>query len=318
MNIILLYLKSDDLVNLSLVDNFYYKITKKIILQKIMNNILYSKNNKKIINKIWNEELLKFSKFYNIKINNFDIIYNNYLNISNKYDNDIIKDLLRTFPKDNSFHKGNESYDKIFNILKAYSNYNNEIGYAQGMNFIVAKLTKFFKSEKKSFMYLDSLFNKLKMVNVIGVRNNLVKKMKIMQFLLEKLSPDTIQFLETRKINHEIFTASWFITLFSKNFKNNNILLIIWNFSIIFGWKFIFLFSVSVLIIFKDKYSGLDLYDFTQYMKNIFVFEYFKKKFNDIMKLTFYYMSQWKIIIKDIEKELIDETKYKKTKKQIL
>ena len=139
-----------------------------------------------------------------------------------------------------------------------------------------------------------------------------------MQFLLEKLSPDTIQFLETRKINHEIFTASWFITLFSKNFKNNNILLIIWNFSIIFGWKFIFLFSVSVVIIFKDKYSGLDLYDFTQYMKNIFVFEYFKKKFNDIMKLTFYYMSQWKIIIKDIEKELIDETKYKKTKKQIL
>ena len=72
------------------------------------------------------------------------------------------------------------------------------------------------------------------------------------------------------------------------------------------------------MIVFKDKYSGLDLYDFTQYMKNIFVFEYFKKKFNDIMKLTFYYMSQWKIIIKDIEKELIDETKYKKTKKQIL
>ena len=38
------------------------------------------------------------------------------------------------------------------------------------------------------------------------------------------------------------------------------------------------------------------------------------------MKLTFYYMSQWKIIIKDIEKELIDETKNKKnkTEKQIL
>ena len=316
MNIILLYLKSDDLVNLSLVDNFCYKITKKIILQKIMNNILYNTNNKKLINKIWKEELLKYSKFNNINMNNFDIIYNNYLNISNKYDNDIIKDLLRTFPNDNSFHKGNETYDKIFNILKAYSNYNNEIGYAQGMNFIVAKLTKIFKSEKKSFMYLDSLFNKLKMVNAIGVKNNLEKKMKIMQFLLEKLCPDTIQFLLTKKINHEIFTASWFITLFSKNFKNNNILLIIWNFSIIFGWKFIFLFSVSVVIVFKDKYSGLDLYDFTQYMKNIFVFEYFKKKFNDIMKLTFYYMSQWKIIIKDIEKELIDETKNKKTKQK--
>ena len=45
--------------------------------------------------------------------------------------------------------------------------------------------------------------------------------------------------------------------------KYDNILLILWNFSIIFGWKFIFLFSISVVIAFKDKYSELDLYDFT-------------------------------------------------------
>ena len=313
MNIILSFLTNNDLFNLSLVNNLCYKITKKIILQNIMYKIINNINDKTIINKIWNIELMKYSKFSDK--NDFDSIYNNYLNISNKYDNDIIKDLLRTFPKDNSFNKGSEGYYKMFNILKAYSNYNNEIGYAQGMNFIVAKLIKFFKCEKKSFIYLDSLFNKLKMVNVIGVNNNLEKKMKIMEFLLEKLCPDIIKFLEIKKINHEIFSASWFITLFSKNFKNESILLIIWNFSIIFGWKFIFLFSISVVIAFKDKYSGLDLYDFTQYMKNIFIFEYFKKKFNDIMKLTFYYMSQWKNIIKEMEKEYTEDTRNKKIKK---
>ncbi len=149
------------------------------------------------------------------------------------------------------------------------------------------------------------------MENVIGVSNNLENKMKIVQFLLKKLCPEIIKYLERKKINHEIFTASWFITLFSKNFKFDNILLIIWNFSIIFGWKFIFLFSISVIIIFKDKYFDLDLYGFTQYMKNIFIFECFKTKFNDVMRLTFYYMSQWKNILKDIKIDYIEEFSYK-------
>ena len=51
---------------------------------------------------------------------------------------------------------------------------------------------------------------------------------------------------------------------------------------------------------------NLDLYDFTQYMKNIFVFEHFKKKFNDVMKLTFDYMSQWKYITKKMDISLKD------------
>ena len=313
MNIILLYLNNNDIFNLSLVNHLCFKITIKRILKIIMNKIITNINNKKLIEKIWNIELLKYSNFHYMK--NFDIIYKRYKQFSNKYDNDIIKDLLRTFPNDVSFHKGSEYYNKLFNILKAYSNYNSEIGYAQGMNFIVAKLIIFFKNEKKSFIYLDSLFNKLNMENVIGISNNLENKMKIVQFLLKKLCPDIIKYLERKKINHEIFTASWFITLFSKNFKFDNILMVIWNFSIIFGWKFIFLFSISVIIIFKDKYFDLDLYEFTQYMKNIFIFEHFKKKFNDIMKLTFYYMSQWKNIINDIKKECLDDIDYKMNEK---
>jgi hypothetical protein len=313
VGMILIYLTNKDLFNLSLVNNSCFKMTSKSVLKKIMNKIIYNINKKKLIEKIWNNELLKYSNFNHM--NNFDNVYLSYLNNSKKYDCDINKDLLRTFPKDDSFHKGSESYNKLFNVLRAYSNYNNEIGYAQGMNFIVAKLIVFFKKEKESFIYLDSLFNKLDMVNVIGVYNNLEKKMKIFQFLLKKFCPDVIAFMEKEKINHEIFTASWFITLFSKNFKYDNILLILWNFSIIFGWKFIYLFSISVIAIFKEKYIKLDLYDFTQYMKNIFVFENFKNKFKDIMNLTFYYLSKWKNIQKDIEKEFFNEIKIKKIKK---
>ena len=271
------------------------KLILKIIFYKILNNI----NNKNLIEKIWNIELSKYSKFS--KISNFSQTYQKYIQCSKLYDKEIIKDLSRTFPNDSSFHKGTSSYKKLFNILKAYSNYNKEIGYAQGMNFIVAKLIKFLDNEKDSFIYLDSIFNKLKMVEVLGISNYLERKMKTVEFLLKTLCPDILYFLERKKINHEIFTAKWYITLFSQNFKFDNILKILWNFSIIYGWKFIFLFSISVIVSFKEKYINLDLYDFTQYMKNIFMFEHFKNKFKDVMKLTFYYMSHWKSIIKNFE-----------------
>ena len=303
---ILLFLSNEDLYNLCSVNYTTYKIIIKLILNIIFNKIVKNINNKNLVRKIWNKELLKFSNFINMN-NNIDIIYHNYKKSSTKYDNEIIKDLLRTFPKDSAFQRGSSCYQKLFNILKVYSNFNNEIGYAQGMNFIVAKLIKFFDNEKDSFIYLDSLFNKLKMVEVIGIKNNLEKKMKMVQFLLKSLCPDILYFLESKKINHEIFTAKWYITLFSKNFKFDNILMVIWNFAIIFGWKFIFLFSISVIVSFKERYINLDLYDFTQYMKNIFVFEHFKKKFNDVMNLTFSYMAKWKNIIKKMDINMNDK-----------
>ena len=305
-NSILLFLSKEDFYHLSYIDNYTYKIVMKIILNKLYNQIVKNINNNNIVKKIWNHELLKYSDF--LGINNFDVLYQNYISNSNNiYDKEISKDLLRTLPNDSTFQRGSSRYQKLFNILKAYSNYNNEIGYAQGMNFIVAKLIKFFDDEKESFIYLDSIFNKLNMVEVLGIKNNLEKKMKIIHFLLKTLCTDILFFLEKKKINHEIFTAQWYITLFSKNFKYDNILMVIWNFAIIFGWKFIFLFSISVIVSFKDKYINLDLYDFTQYMKNIFVFEHFKKKFNDVMKLTFNYMTQWKNIIKKIDVKLFDK-----------
>ena len=303
---ILLFLSNEDLYNLSSVNYTIYKIIIKLILNIIFNKIVKNINNINLVRKIWNKELLKYSNFINMN-NNIDIIYHNYKKSSTKYDTEIIKDLLRTFPKDSAFQRGSACYQKLFNILKVYSNFNNEIGYAQGMNFIVAKLIKFFDNEKDSFIYLDSLFNKLKMVEVIGINNNLEKKMKMVQFLLKSLCPDILYFLESKKINHEIFTAKWYITLFSKNFKFDNILMVIWNFAIIFGWKFIFLFSISVIVSFKERYINLDLYDFTQYMKNIFVFEHFKKKFNDVMNLTFSYMAKWKNIIKKMDVSIIDK-----------
>ena len=299
-NRILSFLTRNDLYYLSLVNSFYNENLKLKIYKIIIKKIL--KNTKNIKNNIWNELINKSILYKNN--NSIEKIYLTYLNFSNKYDEEITKDLSRTFPNNILFRKESQNSKKLFNVLKAYSNFNKKIGYAQGMNFIVAKLLIFYNNEIDSFVNLDALFTKLNFSDVIGITNNLEQKMLIIKFLLEKFCPKFIKFLEEKKINHEMFTVSWVITLFSKNFENNRILLIIWNFSIIFGWKFIYMFTISIINILQCKFLNMELYEFTQFMKEIFKKNYFEENFSLIIKKSFEYMKDWKKLSKELEKNL--------------
>lgn len=306
---ILSYLSEKNIFYLSIVNSFYYKSMIKIIYKIILRKLIQYKNlnnTSKIIEKIWKKkDLLNISNNNIInKISTNKNLNEILLNLSKKYDSDIIKDLSRTFPNENNFINDSANMDKLFNVLKIYSNNNSKIGYAQGMNFIVAKLLLFFQNEKDTFIYLDALFNKLNMEHVIGINNDLKTKMNIIQFLLNKYCLDVVKYLENKKINHEIFTAGWIITLFSKNFKENGILMNIWNFAIIFGWKFIYLFIISVILVYKSKFMNLELYGFTQFMKDIFITNNFKEKFDEIIQITFDFMSQWKNTYNDIQNYL--------------
>ena len=305
--LILKFLTGSDLYNLSLVNNFYYENTISNIYEKIIEKVLKNKDN--IKENLWHEILNE--SILNKNINSIEELYSTYLNYSNKYDQEITKDLTRTLPNNILFKKGSNNYKKLFNVLKAYSNFNKKIGYAQGMNFIVAKLIIFYNNEIECFFNLDSLVTKLNFSDVVGISNGLELKMSNIQFLLQKFCPYFITFLEDKKISHEMFTVSWVITLFSKNFENNKLLLIIWNFAIIFGWKFIYLFTVSIINNFHKKFKDLELYEFTQFMKKIFKSKEFEENFNSIIESTFEYMKQWKKINKELEKNM--EITMKKT-----
>ena len=299
-NTILSFSSKNDLNNLSLVNSFYSEKAISLLQERLKIKIL--NNTETTIKILWNK-ILYNSKLYKNN-NSFDEKFISYLNLSNRYDKEITKDLSRTLPNNIMFKKDSSNYKKLFNVLKAYSNYNKKIGYAQGMNFIVAKLIIFYKNEKDSFLNLDTLFTRLNYSEVVGISNGLEQKMLVIQFLLQKFCPKIINYFEQKKINHEMFTVSWVITLFSKNFDDNKLLLMIWCFSMIFGWKFIYLFTLSIIDNFQNNYLKLELYEFTQFMKQIFKSNDFKKEFNTIIDKTFEYMKYWKKINKELEKDL--------------
>lgn len=63
----------------------------------------------------------------------------------------IQKDLHRTFPEHLLFQRGGNGQQTLSNILFAYSNYDPEVGYCQGMGFIVGCLIMQIKQEEIAF-----------------------------------------------------------------------------------------------------------------------------------------------------------------------
>jgi hypothetical protein len=54
-----------------------------------------------------------------------------------RYDDIINMDIMRTFPCCKMFQDGADGQKKMFKILRAYSNYDKEVGYCQGLSFLV-------------------------------------------------------------------------------------------------------------------------------------------------------------------------------------
>lgn len=47
--------------------------------------------------------------------------------------------------------------NKLFNVLKAYANYDNEVGYVQGLNYVVGMMLYYIRDEEQVFWCLFSL-----------------------------------------------------------------------------------------------------------------------------------------------------------------
>jgi len=70
-------------------------------------------------------------------------------------DNKIAKDIHRTIPGSKDFsQKWDSGENRLYNILKAYSSYDSEIGYSQGMNFIAVVLLSFIPGDEDAFWAL--------------------------------------------------------------------------------------------------------------------------------------------------------------------
>lgn len=110
------------------------------------------------------------------------------------------------------------SQESLFGLCKAYALYDEGVGYAQGMNFIVMPLL-FNMEEVDAFELLVKLMNKY------GLREMFIQDMpglhrSLYQFerLLEDLEPALYCHLRRRGVPPQLYATQWFLTLFAYRF----------------------------------------------------------------------------------------------------
>ena len=282
------------LLKLSFANKILYKHAHIGLFKYIYNKSIASSTNKNEQKLFLTKVFTSIFKYSSLKIKTQKELKNIYYlyKKKSKYDTEIIKDLTRTFPKDKSFSKGSKNYRKLYNILTCYSNYNKNIGYAQGLNFIAASAALIFESEEISFIFLDGLINRFELKNYLSVdNNNLVLKLANFSKYLKKYIPDIISFFDKNEINHGFFSHGWILTLFSNSMKLEY-LKPTWAFMIIFGWKFFFSFVIQILNCYKKEIFKSNINKLCYKMKNILSDEDFGINYKSIIKNTFFFMNK--------------------------
>ena len=135
------------------------------------------------------------------------------------------------------------------NLLKTYAFYNEELGYCQGMNYVVGTVFLQLQDEDLTFKALVSLIDKFQMKELFI---SSLPKLKLFFYTLDRIVAITLPELHEKFKEVSIcsghFSSPWFITLYSSVLQGRPELLYpIWDMFILEGWKTIF--KVAVLIL---------------------------------------------------------------------
>ncbi|XP_072981434.1 uncharacterized protein [Typha angustifolia] len=163
---------------------------------------------------------------------------------------DIIRDISRTFPSHVFFQQRHGPGQRsLYNVLKAYSVYDRDVGYVQGMGFL-AGLLLLYMSEEDAFWLLVALLKGavhapmegLYLVGLPLVQQYLFQLEQLVKEYLPKLG----QHFSQEMINPSMYASQWFITVFSYSFPFP-LALRIWDVFLYEGVKVVFQVGLALL-----------------------------------------------------------------------
>ncbi|KAK6645189.1 hypothetical protein RUM43_001465 [Polyplax serrata] len=150
---------------------------------------------------------------------NYDVPYEDILKQLTSFQHTILIDLGRTFPNHPYFSAPlGPGQLALFNLLKAYSLLDPQVGYCQGLSF-VAGILLLHMSEDQAFLLLRYLMFRR------GLRKQYLPDMAALQvqlYQLSRLIHDSLPMLyvhfDKNEIAPTLYAASWMLTLFASQF----------------------------------------------------------------------------------------------------
>ena len=285
------FLDQKSIVVLSSLNRMFHKNFRNLFFNYLSNKLL-SEEKDILINKIL-RSIFKYSSFEEKNTKEIRSFYESMKYPNKLYISIINNDMSRTFPEDPNFKEGNRYYHILFNLLTCYSNYNKNIGYAQGLNFLFGNAIYLFSSEEDIFLFVDGFINFLKLENFLGIDNqkNLPEEINHFSNILQKYIPNIINVFNKKFVKIEIFLTNWLLTIFSCSMKRRNLILC-WCFMILFGWKFFYCFVMQILVQYQKIIYDSNEIELCNKMKNILHSDEFNKDINSIICKTIDFMKE--------------------------
>ncbi|EPY37155.1 rab-like GTPase activating protein [Strigomonas culicis] len=161
----------------------------------------------------------------------------------------ISRDLSRTFTNHVLFQEDNGIGQTFLrNVLHAYAGTDPEVGYTQGMAFVVGSLSTQM-GEEESFWALHEMMNgaRYKMREVFKPGFPLLQQFFYqLKRLIARLLPKLHKRFEEFSVEPSFYASQWFLTLFASHFPFRA-LLRIWDVFFCEGWKIIFRTGIALL-----------------------------------------------------------------------
>ncbi|XP_063393735.1 ecotropic viral integration site 5 ortholog isoform X3 [Cydia fagiglandana] len=143
-------------------------------------------------------------------------LYASYIKAKSACEKVIRRDIARTYPEHDFFkEKDGLGQESLFNVMKAYSLHDREVGYCQGSGFIVGLLLMQMP-EEEAFAVLVKIMQQHRMRDMFKPSMaELGLCMFQLENLVQELLPDLHVHFQSQSFSTSIYASSWFLTLFT-------------------------------------------------------------------------------------------------------
>ncbi|KAF9393088.1 GTPase-activating protein [Podila verticillata] len=199
--------------------------------------------------------------------------YAELLKTESSHEKQILRDMSRTFPNHDYFQEESTGQEHLFNVVKAYSLYDPEVGYCQGLSFVVGPLLLNMPDEE-AFCVLVRMMGSYEMRGHYTPEMNMLQ-LRLYQYeqLMEEQVPIIHKHFQNQGIRSTMYASQWFMTLFAYKFPLELVFRV---YDIIFveGIDSLLRFAIALLKANHDKILNHDFETLIEYLKNG-LFEYY-------------------------------------------
>ncbi|KAG2201062.1 hypothetical protein INT47_010814 [Mucor saturninus] len=223
-----------------------------------------------------------FGKSKNVKL---EEQYMQLLKEESVYEKAIARDLPRASFISHEYFQLQDGQEALFNVVKAYSLYDTEVGYSQSLLHITGPLL-LNMPEEEAFCVLVQLMNKYNLRGHFLPQSDLIsQRLYQLEGLVADNLPHIQRHFEAHGVRSNMYAYQWFSTLFAYRFPLDTVFRI---YDMIFaeGIETLLRFSLALLDRNQATILSLEFDDLVSYLKNDLL-DVYKSNSNQLVKDAF-------------------------------